>query len=363
MFLPWVFAASAPALGGEVVHPVQPRIVGGQVATNGRYPYAQVSLQYDNDHYCGGTLIADELVLTAYHCWDNFDMVEFHRFDFSNSTEVTDVIPASGLFWHPEYDEDNYHFDVLIVKLSRPVSPESGLSPIRVNRESDIPASGQVLTAVGWGVLDDTDDPMFPTELHEVELKYIPPEFCEKVKTSDGEEFGQYLTSDMMCAGAVGKDSCYGDSGGPLILKGDTPDEDVQIGVVSWGISCAGNYPGVYSRLSESFDWIQAIVCAESKSPPTYFECTSNAPSTPPEPLNSDIPTTSNTCPCENETEDSSSFIPSIIPSEAPSVRSADRPTVGAHRVPVLGSSSSTMKAEGSQYLFALLSAILLVVM
>ncbi len=68
-------------------------------------------------------------------------------------------------------------------------------------------------------------------------------------------------------------DTCYGDSGGPLIIPGEDSTEDIQIGVVSWGIDCSGGYPGVFSRVSTAYDWIREQVCKESIDPPASFSC------------------------------------------------------------------------------------------
>merc|ERR1711978_816880 len=66
------------------------------------------------------------------------------------------------------------------------------------------------------------------------------------------------IMDHMLCAGQKGKDSCSGDSGGPMqIGSGETW---TQVGVVSWGIGCGkSHYPGVYSRVSKLRDWIDKI--------------------------------------------------------------------------------------------------------
>ena len=65
------------------------------------------------------------------------------------------------------------------------------------------------------------------------------------------------------------RDACQGDSGGPLMLPfgstGDGSDIDTfawfQIGIVSFGYRCAEpGFPGVYTRLTEFTDWIQAEI-------------------------------------------------------------------------------------------------------
>ena len=57
----------------------------------------------------------------------------------------------------------------------------------------------------------------------------------------------------MFCAGFEdgGRDACQGDSGGPLVLN------NVQIGIVSWGIGCALPFlPGVYADVGNLRNWI-----------------------------------------------------------------------------------------------------------
>lgn len=48
---------------------VEPRIIGGQNAEDGQFPY-QVSLRtkLSNKHFCGGSIISSRFILTAAHC-------------------------------------------------------------------------------------------------------------------------------------------------------------------------------------------------------------------------------------------------------------------------------------------------------
>jgi len=60
----------------------------------------------------------------------------------------------------------------------------------------------------------------------------------------------------MMCALGNGTDSCQGDSGGPLIVNGTSSDSWVQVGITSFGIGCASGTPGVYTDVSNYYDWV-----------------------------------------------------------------------------------------------------------
>lgn len=61
------------------------------------------------------------------------------------------------------------------------------------------------------------------------------------------------VTDNMLCAGYPegGRDTCAGDSGGPLIAKKKDSGRYEQIGVTSWGYGCAIRLnPGVFSRVT-----------------------------------------------------------------------------------------------------------------
>lgn len=69
-----------------------------------------------------------------------------------------------------------------------------------------------------------------PSRLQHVELGYVMSSECNKDYLLLGG-----TTDNMICAEDPGQDSCQGDSGGPLYDK----DNNVLIGVVSWGEGCA----------------------------------------------------------------------------------------------------------------------------
>ena len=65
--------------------------------------------------------------------------------------------------------------------------------------------------------------------------------------------------STQLCAGGdKNKDSCSGDSGGPLTYKQSTDQPFYQVGIVSFGLKNCGqeDVPGVYTRVAAFTEWI-----------------------------------------------------------------------------------------------------------
>mmetsp|Transcript_4522 Transcript_4522/g.8079 ORF Transcript_4522/g.8079 Transcript_4522/m.8079 type:complete len:348 (+) Transcript_4522:939-1982(+) len=123
---------------------------------------------------------------------------------------------------------------------------------------------------MGWGgTAYGGDEPSFPDDLQEVDLEVISNDECDNFKIGR-DSYEGLIYDNMLCTYTEGKDACQGDSGGPLIVQGNSPEEDVQVGIVSWGVGCAA-LPGVFSRISEAYSWTVDTVCNEdngSNDPP-----------------------------------------------------------------------------------------------
>ena len=71
--------------------------------------------------------------------------------------------------------------------------------------------------------------------------------------------YGRRIKTDMVCAGYEqgGRDSCTGDSGGPLLRQPGFKKPWQVVGITSWGILCGlRRKPGVYTRVYPYLDWI-----------------------------------------------------------------------------------------------------------
>jgi len=259
------------------------RIIGGTEATNGRYSYA-VSLQDKYGHFCGGSLVAPDIVLSASHCMQNGEWYKavIGRHDLNITTDGDEVTVKTEIT-HPDYDWGTTNNDYMILVLDRPTTELVDL----VQVSSDVAPVGASVTVMGWGDTHPSDSVQtLPDELMETEVFLISNEECDQSSgTVGGTEFMGYniggyqqdynnqITENMMCAKDSGEDSCQGDSGGPLVIRSES-GSDMQVGVVSWGVSCAhADFPGVYARLSAQYDWIRANVCEQSSDPPASFDC------------------------------------------------------------------------------------------
>ena len=268
----------------------QGRVIGGTVVRDpSKWPFITALLQGDWMNYasCGGAMIAPRVMVTAAHCVFGDEPVDRGVVGEQNQDQFDDDSVFSGSKFmlsqvrrHPQYDPTREVNDIAIVGLDAPVDGPFAI----VNSDSNVPRNNQALEVAGWGRVPErgvaNGDEQPTVELMETgPLFYIPPSRCSRLGGSDLE--GGPLTDDTMCAAAPGKDSCSGDSGGPLMLLG----ENVLVGIVSHGVDCnfddAGENPATYSRVSHNFDWIREQVCSFSRNDaPSYFNCGGEAPDT-----------------------------------------------------------------------------------
>lgn len=251
------------------------RIIGGSEAKEDRYSYA-VSLQDDIGHFCGGSLIAKDVVLTAAHCKGGPYNVVLGRHDLDDNDGQ--VIPMKREVPHPNYDTYSTDNDFMLVFLEEAVT-SNNVDLVTVNSQPSAPSVGQAVRVMGWGDTDIRDDYSEQSDvLMNVRVNVISNEECDDSEGRiDGydDNYHNQISENMLCAKRNQRDSCQGDSGGPLVIKGDSASGDVQVGVVSWGVSCAHtDFPGVYARVSTAYDWIERQVCKRSSyASDAGFDC------------------------------------------------------------------------------------------
>jgi len=232
---------------------ITPRIVGGTEAVKGEFPFI-VSLQSSYyGHFCGGSLIKPNWVLTAGHCAQAGVAIEKVLIGLHEQGSLAGVesIKVKQVITHPQYNGNTVDYDFALIELES----SSKFAPVSMNTaEINIPVSGSQLmsTTAGWGVLTESSSSA-ATKLQKVNVPLVDQATCAKVYQNFND-----VTDRMMCAGYPqgGKDACQGDSGGPLVMKNSAGDT-MLVGVVSWGQGCARpQLYGVYSKVSAVTQWI-----------------------------------------------------------------------------------------------------------
>lgn len=233
--------ASATALATVTMFTPASAIINGSAAPEGAYPFMAAITDADEFQYCGGSVISSLWVLTAAHCVEG---VKPDREVVNVITGRTNLangggqkIRVSQIFVHGKYNGTDY--DAALLRLSSATSAPAIALASAAN--DNLEAPGTVVRVTGWGDQTPTLGLMSTNQLRYVDLRVVSDSQCGQTN------FGFHGPSGV-CAEELAKDSCNGDSGGPLFYNGATR---VQIGIVSYGTSCAlPKFPGVYSEVN-----------------------------------------------------------------------------------------------------------------
>jgi trypsin len=240
---------------------LDPRIIGGSEATPNEYSFA-VSLSDGQGHFCGGSLITKNVVLTAAHCAGGQYNAILGRHDLRRNDGQ--AIAKKKEIIHPQYDDWTTENDFMLVVLSSPAILNRDIQLVKLNSNDSEPRVGDDVTVMGWGDTDKSEsNTRLSNVLMHVQVNVVSNSDCE-ASTDGRDSYDGQITQNMLCAEhRRAKDSCQGDSGGPLVEE--VGGVAKQVGVVSWGIGCASDaFPGVYARVSKAYNWIERKVCREN---------------------------------------------------------------------------------------------------
>lgn len=256
--------ALALALGFGVAMPVfaadegdiQPQVVGGTAVPDGKYRFVASlgDTRFGNNvyqrHFCGGSLLDSDSVLTAAHCVQG-SLPQPLRVTVGRTVLTSDQGQTRGvsrISIHPKYNEVlNQSYDAAVLTLKRPVT---GIAPIKLASaaQDSLERPGRLATIAGWGNTikqppNGDNGSNYPDRMRKARVPIVSDATAKRVYGSS------YVRSLMVAAGREGKDTCQGDSGGPMFRS--LSSGTYQIGITSFGAGCgAQGYPGIYTEVN-----------------------------------------------------------------------------------------------------------------
>lgn len=187
-------------------------IVNGKDSNPDHFPYQVLLFREAGRFYCGGSLIAPDVVLSAAHCAIP-TRVEIGRYSRSDNNEAFDRRDVLYSYRHPRYGKQSFAFDMLLLKLREP----SNKQPIRLNDNPTIPKENQLITVTGFGQTKYNGVPS--NKLQEVDLNAVSNGICSQAKDpeSSRQDFQKgyegMILDNMLCLSDLsnsGKDACSG---------------------------------------------------------------------------------------------------------------------------------------------------------
>ncbi|XP_053687855.1 chymotrypsin-1-like [Sabethes cyaneus] len=221
------------------------RIVGGRQAGPGQFPFQASLRDLKNSHVCGAVIINERWLLTAAHCTMGSQPYQLRvvvgsidRTTGGTSYNLWQIIE------HPDFNERSLDNDIALMQTGYPIVMTTQVKSVNMG-DSIVPA-GKIAVVSGWGKLQS--DATASTMLQYMEVRTLDNLDC---RLRHDTYHRTRIHSGSLCTfSRVGKGTCMGDSGSPLIVDG------VLAGLVSWGVPCAVGKPDVYTRVATHRSWI-----------------------------------------------------------------------------------------------------------
>nr|XP_021548722.1 cationic trypsin isoform X2 [Neomonachus schauinslandi] len=187
-------------LGATVAFPIDDddKIVGGYTCQKNSLPY-QVSLN-SGYHFCGGSLINSQWVVSAAHCYKSRIQVRLGEHNIAVSEGAEQFINSAKVIRHPKYNKNTLNNDIMLIKLSSPATLNSRVSAVSLPKSCA--AAGTQCLISGWGNLQSVGE-NYPDLLQCLQAPILSDSTCRNA-------YPGKISSNMICLGYLqgGKDSC-----------------------------------------------------------------------------------------------------------------------------------------------------------
>nr|P18965.2 RecName: Full=Factor V activator RVV-V gamma; AltName: Full=Russel's viper venom FV activator gamma; Short=RVV-V gamma; AltName: Full=Snake venom serine protease; Short=SVSP; Flags: Precursor [Daboia siamensis] len=226
-------------------------VVGGDECNINEHPFlVALYTSASSTIHCAGALINREWVLTAAHCDRRNIRIKLgmHSKNIRNEDEQIRV-PRGKYFCLNTKFPNGLDKDIMLIRLRRPVTYSTHIAPVSLPSRSR--GVGSRCRIMGWGKISTTED-TYPDVPHCTNIFIVKHKWCEPLYP--------WVPADSrtLCAGILkgGRDTCHGDSGGPLICNGEMH------GIVAGGSEPCGQHlkPAVYTKVFDYNNWIQSII-------------------------------------------------------------------------------------------------------
>lgn len=240
----------------------QSRVVNGETAKAGAWPWI-VSLQTSSGfHFCGGSILTPNWILTASHCIERrlnnpgsvFVVAGAHN-KVDKSEQSQQKIQARRILKHPQYKQrGGLSDDVALIELSSPLRLNDRVVKACMPTEGVYPRAGKNCYLAGWGTT--THPGRAPSELQQAKLPVVqsPHRGCHNRREVVCVGLGFGTRPD----GSQHANACRGDSGGPLMCQ--KSDGSWQVDGVASYVYTYCKYYTAYAPVNKYVPWIKKYV-------------------------------------------------------------------------------------------------------
>jgi hypothetical protein len=234
-----------------------PQVVGGIPTDEGEFPDC-VAVGSDTNWCCTGTLVGSNVVITAGHCFSGDCMGENGPTRVFVGTDVNhdgQIVRVKKAIRHPGYSGATVAHDLMVLILEQNAVNGSGRAiSARRLAKTELIDSAETVLVVGFGSTDKEGRGGYGRQ--------IKAELLMASSACDGSDhptkYGCHKGYELVAASLIlHKDTCFGDSGGPLYVLDPATGEFYLAAATSRGISRTCGDGGIYVRIDKHGDWIR----------------------------------------------------------------------------------------------------------